>query len=238
MKADVVPTLNELKMEKLLGRTIVVIDVLRSTTTIISAFNRGCQEIIPVETCGQAYSLMDANTYLVGERYCKKIQGFDFSNSPSELIQQNLAGKRIVLSTTNGTGAILKAKKGSTVLLGAFLNGSAVAEELYRLKRDLTLLCAGTRNEFALEDFLCAGFILSQLSVRDSTVELGDYALAAKAAYLQLQHEIEKIMSTTTTGRRLAQMGLHDDLFYSAQLDQSDLVPYLKEESIIVRSYS
>lgn len=237
IKVDIVPNVNETRVEHLLGKTVIVIDVLRSTTSIITAILNGCKEVYPVETSGQAFSLKDQDTLLVGERFCKKIQGFDLSNSPSELSEMDLSGKKIVISTTNGTIAIHKAAKGEHVLIGSFLNGTAVANEAIALKKDITLLCSGTRSQFAFEDALCAGFIISQLLTM-IPLECSDFAWMTLAAYENLKNEISVILPKTTTGTRLSQLGLIRDLEYCAQKDICDLVPYFKDERIFVHPKS
>lgn len=237
MKVDVILTVNESRQDQLLGRTVIVIDVLRMSSTIITAFINGSSEISPIETSGQAYAMKDDDTLLVGERFCKKIKGFDLSNSPTELINTPLQGKKIVLSTTNGTNAIHKAVKGDVVLIGSFLNGSAVAQKALEFKKDITLFCAGTRNMFALEDALCAGYIISYL-LTHCDIECSDLGKMLYAAYEHLKHNLNNIIPKTVTGTRLQQLGLNQDVQYCIQQDISSIVPYLKNERIFVHPNS
>lgn len=237
LKIDVILTVNESRQEQLLGRTVIVIDVLRMSSTIVAAFLNGSTEIYPVETSGQAYSMKDERTLLVGERFCKKIQGFDLSNSPTEIIKSKLDGKKIVISTTNGTNAILKATKGDEVLIGSFLNGNAVAQKAVQNKKDITLLCAGTRNMFALEDALCAGFIISSL-LKHCHIDCSDLAKMVYASYVHFKDDLLNILPKTVTGTRLQQFGLHQDVQYCAQRDICTIVPYLKNERIFVHPNS
>ncbi len=237
LKVDVILTVNETRQDLLIGRTVIVIDVLRMSSTIISAFLSGVTEVFPVETSGQAYSLKDDHTLLVGERYCKKIQGFDLSNSPSELIKTKLNKHKIVITTTNGTNAISKAAKGENVFIGSFLNGTAVAKKALALQMDITLLCAGSRNEFALEDALCAGFIISKI-LAYCNAECSDLALMVYASYQQFKDELPALFTNTVTGARLKQFGFIEDLHYCAQQDICDFVPYLKNERIFVHPTS
>jgi 2-phosphosulfolactate phosphatase len=234
MKVDVIPTVNEARVEKLTGRSVVVIDVLRCSSTIVTAFIAGCREIIPVETCGQAYSFRDEQTLLAGERFCKKVQGFDFSNSPTEIKDQQLGGKRLVISTTNGTRAIQKSAKSERSFIGSFLNGSSVARELLKYRKDVTLLCAGSRDEFALEDGLCAGFILSKMLELNPALELSDQAFILIAAYQHYESRLLELLLQSTTGKRLLQLGLADDIHWCAKIDVTVFVPVLKDERIFV----
>ncbi|CCQ94457.1 putative 2-phosphosulfolactate phosphatase [[Clostridium] ultunense Esp] len=235
MRVESIATVDEIKGEMIVGKTVVIFDVLRSSSTILAAFLAGVSEVIPVETLGKAFLLQNSETLLAGERYCKKISGFHFSNSPSELSSQSLQGKRLILSTTNGTRAIQKAMRGEHVLIGSFLNGSAVAQKVLQIGKELTLYCAGSRNEFAYEDGLAAGFLINKLfELSKDPLELSDFSQLLYDGYLQNINRIEEVLLKTATGKRLAQLGLTEDIRYSSRRDTIPLVPYLQEGRIFV----
>lgn len=118
MKVEVIAQLDELRMEDILNKTVIVIDVLRSSSTIVTALAIGYREVCTTETIGQARNLESDDYFLAGERYGKKIQGFTFSNSPCEIQEVPVTRSGLILTSTNGTRAIQKAKKGSLVLIG------------------------------------------------------------------------------------------------------------------------
>src|SRR3989339_400165 len=144
----------------LAGATVVVIDVLRASTTIIHALNAGAAEIIPCGEVEQARALAAdfprEEVVLGGERGGLPIDGFDLGNSPSEYTPDRVAGRTIVFTTTNGTRAMMRCRKAGRVLIGAFVNASAVAEQLVGCER-ISLLCAGTEGEYSRDDILMAG---------------------------------------------------------------------------------
>ena len=144
----VIPSVNETSAEDLVGKTAVVIDVLRATSTIITALQYGCEGVIPVETVYQAKERQLEGTYLGGERNGKKIPGFDLGNSPFEYMSPELRGKKVILTTTNGTRAIQKSSKASCVVAAALLNVRAAARYCLSLKRDIAVICAERRIVF------------------------------------------------------------------------------------------
>lgn len=233
-RIDVIPTVKEIRNELLIGKTVIVIDVLRSTSTIVTAFYRGCKEILPVETVGQALSLMNQDYLLIGERYGKRLTDFDFSNSPYEIQHADVLNKKLIITTTNGTHAILKANRANHVLIGCFLNAMSVVKKALHFDQDITLLCAGTRDEFSLEDGLCAGYMV-QLFQNFCTVTCSDFALLLKAGYIHWQDQIPQLLHKTTTGTRLVQLGYTQDILWSAQLNFCDIVPEYVDHRIFVR---
>ncbi len=236
MKVEVVSQVDELKQEEIKNRTVIVIDVLRASSTVVTALAQGVAEVIPVETIGQARHYQGERYLLAGERYGKKIAGFPFSNSPTEMCSAPLKGNCLVLTTTNGTRAIQKSLKAEAVLIGCFLNGKSCADLALRFRRDLTLLCAGSRQKFALEDGLAAGYILSLISSQHPEICMNDLGLAMLAAYEFHKGHLTQTLQETATGKRLLGAGNLADIEYAAQKDVYSLVPILKEESLIIHS--
>lgn len=233
MRIDVVPTVEEIRSDQIRNRVVIVIDVLRASSTIVTALGNGFLSVIPVETIGQANSLRTANSVLAGERHCRKIPEFDCNNSPTELASKKLAGRELILTTTNGTRAIQKAERASILLIGCFLNATACMTYALSQNLDITLYCAGTRSAFALEDGLAAGLMIARAQTMRSNVHLCDMGEALRASYLYFADKLQELLPQTTTGKRLCQHHFQDDLRYCGQIDQYRLVPYVKEKRIL-----
>lgn len=233
VKVEVIPTVNEVHWEEIYHKTVIVVDVLRSSSTIVTALARGFREIVPVETIGQAQQLYTEETYLAGERFGKKIQGFHFSNSPGEVEKVDEIRPTLILTTTNGTKAIQKANKSETLLIGCLLNGAACAARAAELKQDVTILSPGSRQFFAFEDGLAAGLIISEIRDKCSDLCLNDMGMAMEAAYLHCRENICEILEQTATGKRLIQMGLKEDVERCSRINSSGLIPVLQKDRII-----
>src|SRR5687768_8753850 len=167
MRLDVYLTPGEVVPGEMVQRTVVVLDVLRATTTIAQALANGARSIYPVSSIEEALRL--ANTFgrdevlLCGERKCLPIEGFDLGNSPTEFTRERVAGKTLVMTTTNGTAAFALIGGASRVLIGSLLNISAVVDDLARTGADPVILCAGRERHFALEDATAAGLTAARL---------------------------------------------------------------------------
>ncbi|WCK53549.1 2-phosphosulfolactate phosphatase [Aneurinibacillus sp. Ricciae_BoGa-3] len=234
MRIEVVPTVEEIRHEQLHNRTAIVIDVLRASSTIVTALSTGFASVIPVETVGQAYALRAKDIVLAGERHCKSLNEFDYNNSPTAIAAASSPeGKQLVLTTTNGTRAIQKAARASCVLIGCFLNATACIQEALRRKHDIVLYCAGTRQEFALEDGLAAGCMVHKARELNTEVQVCDLGSALEAGYLNLAPEFPDCLFHTITGRRLVQHHHTPDILYCSQLDLEKIVPIVKEKRIL-----
>jgi 2-phosphosulfolactate phosphatase len=233
MRIEVVPAVGEIRHEQIRNRVVVVIDVLRASSTIVTALQHGFAEIIPTETAGQALALRDERSLLAGERYCRKHPSFDFNNSPTALCTDRFHGKRLILCTTNGTRAIQKAEHAQALLIGSLLNATACITHALSFQLDVTLYCAGTREKFALEDGIAAGMmvdIAKQLAPQAQVCDLGN---ALHASYLYLADRLEELLAQTATGKRLLEHRFEEDIRYCSQRDRFRLVPVAKEGRIL-----
>ncbi|MFJ2044322.1 MULTISPECIES: 2-phosphosulfolactate phosphatase [unclassified Paenibacillus] len=230
MRVDVVGNVNEVRRMDIAGRCVVVIDVLRTTSTIVTALAYDAADVIAVETVPQAKQLNVKDAIRGGERFDKKITGFEVGNSPYEYMTPNIAGKTIILTTTDGTRALIKASKARHVFAGSFLNVKAVAAVLCELRRDILLLCAGDQDEFALEDGLCAGSIIEEL-YRQSPfpIMLNDLGLALHQAATHAEDKLPDLVRVSAGGRRLERLGRMHDVTYCTQLNLLDCVPEMGE---------
>ncbi len=232
MLIDVAFTPWEMKKKEMTEKAVVVIDVLRATSTMVIAFENGCKAFIPVATVEEAKKLAaehsDSNFLLGGERRAMPLAGFHLGNSPRDYIPAKVKDKIIVMTTTNGTRALLAARKAAKVFIGAFLNISAVRAALIAANRDVLLACAGEKDLFCLEDTLCAGALIKKLmevNEVNKEVSLTDAALMAKILYAHLEKDLYGILSSCEWGRYLIGLGLQEDVRLCAQVDVSSVVP-------------
>lgn len=242
MRLDVYLTPGELSPSDIADRTVVVIDVLRATSSIVQALSEGAKSIYPVSSIEEALRL--ANTFgrdevlLCGERKCLPIEGFDLGNSPREFTRERVAGKTLVMSTTNGTQVMSLTSGSARVFIGSFLNLGAVVDELVRAEAEPVMICAGREKHFGLEDATCAGLMASRLmDARSGSWTMNDGALAA----LALAREFgvgEGMFRMTAAGRTIAAAGLEADLPFCARLDSLDVVPVLHERNITLSQTS
>jgi 2-phosphosulfolactate phosphatase len=231
MQIDVVATIGEARSDEFLHKTVIVIDVLRATSTMIAALAHGCRGIVPVETVLQAKELYQQGDLLGGERFCKKIAGFNYGNSPQEYTGADIFGKRLILTTTNGTRGVQKACKAEHLLAGALLNGKACADAAVQFKRDIVILCAGTQDVFALEDGLCAGQLVDEIGnlIGASSVNVNDLGLAMRSSYLLLRANLPEVLLHSSNGKRLSKLGFTHDVNYCAQRDTTHVVPIFRD---------
>ncbi|MEF3301944.1 2-phosphosulfolactate phosphatase [Paenibacillus sp. GYB003] len=234
MLVDVIPCVNEARSDDLIQKTVIVIDVLRATSTIVTALEHGCAAVVPTETVNQAKQCQQEGDLLGGERFCKKIAGFDFGNSPAEYSTPAVAGKRVVLTTTNGTRAIQKSQRAGRMLAGCLLNAEACAEAAYSFGRDIVILCAGTQDEFCLEDGLCAGLLVRYLQqLGDGRLQANDFGSAMLHAFDAVQGGLEEALLSCASGRRLVKLGHEDDVRFCARTNVYRLVPVWKDQSLV-----
>lgn len=214
----------------------VVIDVLRATSTMVTALASGCLAVIPAENLDQARALAAAGGYLLGgERGGLPPPGFDLGNSPREYTPEAVAGRKVVLTTTNGTRALLLAAS-PVVLVASFLNLPAVASWLARLKKNTLISCAGTDGLLSLEDFACAGMLVKMLEKACPGLGLGDGAVAARAVYDRWEGRIPDLLKSTFHGRRLAGIGLGADLEFCATVGSYEVVPCFIRGEVVAGS--
>jgi 2-phosphosulfolactate phosphatase len=203
VKVSVFFTVAQAEPALLQDATVVVIDAVRATTSMVEALANGARGIFPTasteEAVKLAVSLGREDTLLCGERKGVKIEGFDLGNSPSEFTAEVVAGKRLVMSTTNGTGAFAAAQEAGRIIACAFTNLSAVAAALAADggTEDLVVLCAGRQGRFALEDALCAGHLLRKvLDQGGPEADLNDGAWAALTLAGVLEPAVDFLQST------------------------------------------
>lgn len=207
--------------------TVTVIDVLRMTSVAAMAIANGCAGIKAVAGVAEARDMAQAcGALLGGERHALKIEGFDFSNSPLEYTPERIRGQRLVMTTSNGTLAILKANKAKTLMLGALVNADAVVRKACGAQ-SLGLMCAGTLGAFTLEDALAAGAIIRRLQGMGQSLKLDDLGLAAAMLYDAARSDLHAALKLTAHYTRLKTLGFEGDLEFCLREDCLDAVPTL-----------
>jgi 2-phosphosulfolactate phosphatase len=234
MKIDTYFTVEELDPAALESATVVVVDVVRATTTLVEALANGARGIYATPSTEEAVKLAQSlgreDTLLCGERKGAKVPGFDLGNSPREFTRDAIEGKRLVMSTTNGTRALAKGQDGARLLTCAFTNLSAVAKAVQDAER-LVVLCAGREGRFTLDDALCAGHLVRTVQA-DRELALNDASQAA-AAWAGFRKPSRKFLEATEGGRTLVEIGLGDDLDVCAEIDRHDIVAELRDQAIV-----
>jgi len=212
------------------GKTTIVIDVLRASSTIITALANGAKEVVPVGTIEFAVKvsggIFGGQTLLGGERNTKKIEGFALGNSPAEYSREIVSGKTIVFYSTNGSRAIVKAKYSANLFVCSFNNLSAVAKHLKQLNEDVIILCSGNNNFFSLEDSVCAGMLINELVNVDKYVALTDSSKSAMTLFKSFGINIPKLLSETDHGELLITNGFESDLEACAELNSTEVIPH------------
>ncbi len=229
MNVEMIPVAAAADPAGLRGTTAVVFDVLRATSTIITALAAGYRCIYPVSGAGEAAALAAGRGYaLAGERGGEKIPGFPLGNSPLEFLAGPGDGSDVlVLTTSNGTGAILRSVQAERVLIGAVLNAGAVASAAWREKRDIILVCAGSGGRFALEDALGAGFVAEELvKLASGSLVMDDMTMAVRDLALYYRARPLAGLDLGQHGRKLLTMGREEDLRWCAQLNKYSVVPF------------
>jgi len=234
MRIDIIISADDIKREKIKDKTVVVIDMLRATSVIITAMNSGCKGVIPVLTVDEASEIV-RNTkgefMLGGERNALKIEGFHYSNSPLEYTRESIEGKTLVMTTTNGTKAIKGCQGASNVLIGAMINAMAIAKRIVELNKDVVIVNAGTYGEFSIDDFLCSGYIIDCV-LKLVEVELTDVAVTSHYIYKN-NEDIHSFIKYASHYKRITELGLLSDLEYCSTKDIIDIVPEYRDGIIV-----
>ncbi len=218
------------------GRISVVIDVLRATSTIVTAIKNGAKEIVPVGSLDfskiASASSFGGRTMRGGEKNSKKIEGFDLGNSPLEYSAEVVAGKSIVFFTTNGSKAIVKTKYGTGSFICSFLNVSKVAEHVAGLGKDIDVICSGRNGDFSLEDTVCAGMLIDEVLKLGGDLELSDASKVALDLYNKYGDDLAGLFAISEHGNVLKTEGFSADLEYCAQKNLTDVVPVFESTAI------
>ena len=215
--------------------TVVVVDVLRATSVISTAFMEGVKAIIPVQNLDEALSFKGKEGYIIAaERNAKPIEGFDYGNSPFHYINADVEGKTLVLTTTNGTKAIYNARE-HKVITASYINIDAVAKHLIDEHNDVILLCSGWKGVFNLEDPIFAGSLAKLLLKSDKYESNCDSMFASIQLLKSAEGDLFNYLSDSSHRRRLKSLNLEDDTrFCLSPPIKSDIIPILKGDKLVV----
>jgi len=227
VKIEVVFTPAGLTQPEVHRRVVFVIDILRATTTMCAALNNGAKAIIPVSSTEEALRLAQTigstDVLLAGERNCTRIPGFQLGNSPLEMKELVVRGKTLILTTSNGTSALLACQGAATVIPAAAANLGLAAErgrEALEGNQPILIVCAGRSGTFALDDAYCAGRLAAAIigGTRPDR-RLNDAALASIALVRRYGDNWERPLRFSRSGRELVKLGFGDDVQDAARLD-------------------
>jgi 2-phosphosulfolactate phosphatase len=213
-------------------KVVVVADILRATSCMVTAFAHGIESIKPYADLESCRASKNADNFIAGERNGEKVEGFDLGNSPFEYMDPSLLGKAINMTTTNGTQAIEKSKEAGIIAIGAFLNLSALAEFVIKENRDLIIVCAGWKGKVNLEDTLFAGALAHLLKSKFNFA--CDAPMLAEAVYLQSKNDLVAAVSGSSHVQRLNRLNIHKDIAFCLTPDQYSIVPVMREASLNV----
>jgi 2-phosphosulfolactate phosphatase len=212
---------------------VIIIDIFRATSSICYGIENGAEAIIPVsevEECA-AYREKGFDYLLAAERNGEVVSGFDFGNSPFAYTAEKVAGKTVVLTTTNGTHALHLSRAAKKIVIGSFLNLTALCNWLKTQDDNILLVCAGWKNNFNLEDTLFAGAVIDQL--KGDGYKLDDPALAANDLFQLGKHDISDYLKKTSHGERLKKLGIEKDIEFCLQIDITTAIPILDGDKLV-----
>lgn len=212
---------------------VVVIDILRATSAICTGFEHGINKIIPVATIEEAKQYQNLGYVVAAERDGKIVDGFNLGNSPFDYMNDNLKNKDIVMSTTNGTQAISAASNAYKIVIGSFLNLTAVANFLISENRNIIMLCAGWKNKFNLEDSLFAGALASKILVNNGFETQCDSTFAAMHLYDLAHENLFAFLDKSSHRNRLKNLNLEKDIEYCLSTDLCSAIPIMNGNALI-----
>jgi len=212
---------------------VVVVDILRATSAIVTAFMNGVKRIIPVGTLEEAEEYKRRGYMVAAERDGIVRDFADFGNSPYNFTPDRVANGEIVYSTTNGTNSIMMAKDSYRVLIGSYLNHQALIDFILKENRNVLILCAGWKNKFNLEDSLFAGSLAGALLENKNYGTICDSTIAAIDLWNEAQKDILAYLDKAAQRHRLAKNGLDDVIEYCHSFDKTNLIPVLKENYLV-----
>lgn len=214
------------------GHTTVAIDVLRATTAVCAAFQAGCSSVVPLDSLDALSKYRKLGYSVAAERGGKKLDYAEYGNSPTEYLQQDMTGKKLAYSTTNGTVSILRAADAECTLVGSFANLTALTQRLRLDARDVVLLCSGWQNDFCIEDTLLAGAIIEKMS--DVAVPFGDAAHMAVAMWNVACDDVRAYCERCSHVHRLEGFGAARDVDFAFRRDTCPVVPQLNDGKLAI----
>ena len=235
---DVYFSVHGFQEEDVRGKTVVIIDVLRASSSMIQALHNGANKVIPVEdlaAAGRIAQTMEAGDFLLcGEKDGIKIEGYHLGNSPLEYTEERVKGKTLIFNTTNGTKAIKKAALAKQIYIGTFLNMSSIVRMIQQCSDQVVLICSGWRGKQSLEDTLCAGTILDALGASNQPQILKDGAKIAFALFQQYGDSVVDTIFHSDHANRLKDLVSEDDISFCSKSNTHEVLPVMKDGIITI----
>ncbi len=204
---------------------VVVIDVLRATSSMCVAFTQGVTSIVPVATIEESIDYKEKGFLIGAERNGEMLEGFDIGNSPFSYMDEKVKGRDIALTTTNGTQAIAAAKDAKQIVVGSFLNLDALCNWLATQDGNIVLLCSGWKNSVNMEDSLFAGAVVHQMKGDFDFTNLRDTAIIAERLYVLAKDDLNEFLEESSHRNRLKKLNIDKDIEYCLTPNQAHVVP-------------
>ncbi|ARS37660.1 2-phosphosulfolactate phosphatase [Pontibacter actiniarum] len=220
-----------LHLYDLKGKAVVAVDILRATSTMVTAFAHGVANIFPVMDLEECRGYAAQGCLTAAERNGIKAEGFDLGNSPFGYMGGSVQGRDIAITTTNGTRAIRLSEAAEEIIVGAFLNLQAVADYLAALQLDVLVVCAGWKGQFNLEDTLFAGALVERLQGKFSTEN--DSTLAALYLYQTAKADLVAFLRQSSHVRRLEHLEIHKDIEFCLRHDAFNVLPVWRQDRLV-----
>jgi 2-phosphosulfolactate phosphatase len=231
-KIEVCLTPALIDLYKIDNSIVVVIDILRATSSIVYGIDNGAEAIIPVAQVEDCRAYADQGYLLAAERNGEVVEGYNFGNSPFSYSTDKVGGKTIVLTTTNGTRALhLARKRASQVVIGAFLNLESLCGWLKTQDKNVLLLCAGWKDQFNLEDTIFAGAVVREL--RSSFTHFDDASTAAEDLYVMAMDNLRAYVGKSAHSHRMMALNIEDDINFCLQLNVCQAIPILVGDKLV-----
>jgi 2-phosphosulfolactate phosphatase len=235
MKVDIIISADDIKESKIKDKIVVVVDMFRATSVIVTALNNGCKEVIPyltIEETLEAASKLEIHNYILGgERRAVKIDSFNLSNSPLEYTKDIVKNKTVLITTTNGTRALTEAVSAKRIFIGAMINAKAIAKKLTDINESVVIINAGTNGNFSMDDYICSGYIIDQMLSYNKDLDLTDIARTAKIIYEENINIISYVKQATHYST-MKSLKLDNDIQYCIKKSVIDMVPEYKDKKI------
>jgi len=239
VRLEVFFTPSHVKLGDTNGRLVLIVDVLRASTTVATALGNGAKTVIPVEGADEVISRSKefhrSQILLAGEQKMHPIVGFDLGNSPQSFTPEAVEGKTILITTTNGTRALLGVQGARDIVIASYVNFTAVLAMMRvaaSSNTDIAIICAGEEGSFTLEDAACAGRYVRAIPKRSDSIQVNDAAAASVLIEKKYGDNIAKVFKESTHGKDLEEAGFGDDLTAAAEVDSYPVVPIYQDRQI------
>ena len=240
-KIDLLPfPYREIKKDNI----VIVIDVIRATSTITTFLGEGGEMVLVTEEVDEAFALKEkikSPSYIAGERSGQKIEGFDFDNSPVQIQKGEVSEKTLILTTTNGTKTIKRYSYIPYLFMGSFLNLGYLSEVVYRLSvregRDITIVCAGKEGDLVIDDILCGGAYVNIL-LQYENFSLTDAASLSYEYFLMKKENLYDSLLESGSGKNILKLGKKEDILFLSNIDRYRVSPYLFDrEALVIKDF-